>query len=185
MRKKIFKLFSTVSILLVVCCIGLLLFISHQAQKNQNEIPSFFGYKPLTVLTNSMKPKISAGDMVFVKNIESSDVKVGEIITFNASDNDIGKKLITHRVIRVTDKGFLTKGDNNNVQDNWIVNPADVVGEVSFIIPKAGFIAKFVSSPIGFSIFIILPLLLFVLMEVYERVLKILNKKENEIVTKS
>lgn len=182
MHEKIFKRLSTVLVVLVICCIGLLLFISHQAQKNTNEIPSFFGYKPLTVLTNSMQPKLSAGDMVFVKTKKASDVKVGEIITFKVTETNT--KLITHRVIRVTDKGFLTKGDNNNVQDNWVVKPADVIGEVSTIIPKAGLVAKFVSGPIGFSIFIILPLLLFILMEVYERVLRILNKKENEVITK-
>jgi signal peptidase len=176
--KKIFKRLSTVLVILVICCIGFLLFLSHQAQKNTNDIPSVFGYKPLTVLTNSMKPKISAGDMVFVKTKKASDVKVGEIITFKVTDTDT--KLVTHRVIRVTDKGFLTKGDNNNVQDDWEVKPNDLMGEVSIIIPKAGLIAKFVSSPIGFSIFIILPLLLFTLMEVYERILRILNKKEKE-----
>jgi signal peptidase len=116
--------------------------------------------------------------MVFVKTKKASDVKVGEIITFKVTDTDT--KLVTHRVIRVTDKGFLTKGDNNNVQDDWEVKPNDLMGEVSIIIPKAGLIAKFVSSPIGFSIFIILPLLLFIFMEVYERILRILNKKEKE-----
>jgi signal peptidase I len=170
---------SSVLVVLVIGCIGFLLFISYQAQKNTNDIPSIFGYQPLTVLTNSMQSKISAGDMIFVKTTKASDVKVGEIITFKVKDTTT--KLVTHRVVGVTDSGFLTKGDNNNVQDNWEVKPTDLIGEVRIIIPKAGLIAKFVSSPIGFSIFIILPLLLLILMEVYERVIRFLNKKENQV----
>src|SRR3954453_9333991 len=85
---KILKRLSTVLVILVICCIGYLLFISHQAQENLNEIPSFLGYKPLTVLTNSMQPKISAGDMVFVKTKKATEVKVGEIITFKVTDTN-------------------------------------------------------------------------------------------------
>ncbi|MGG1678223.1 signal peptidase I [Neobacillus sp. NRS-1170] len=183
MNKMIFKRLSTVLVILVIGCIGFLLFISYQAKKEINDIPSIFGYKPLTVLTNSMQPKISAGDMIFVKNKKAVDVKVGDIITFKVTEPNTKTKLITHRVKRVSDSGFITKGDNNNVQDNWEVKPTDLLGEVSIIIPNAGHIAKFVSSPIGFLIFIILPLLLFILIEVYERILKILNKKEDQVIS--
>ena len=174
MNKGIIKFFSYLFFALVIGCIGFLLFVTSQAHKNPNEIPSFFGYKPLTVLTNSMEPRISAGDMVFVRSVKAENVKKGDIITFKIAD----QRLITHRVYRVTSEGFITKGDNNNVKDGWNVKPEDLVGVVKLIAPNAGYVAEFVTSKAGFSLFIILPLLLFVLIEVYQRVFRFLEKKE-------
>ncbi|WP_071352986.1 signal peptidase I [Bacillus sp. MUM 13] len=175
--KIIFSLFMTAAIL----CIGFLVFATHQAQGNPDKIPSFGGYKPFTVLTNSMQPKISAGDMIFVEEKKAANIKKGDIITFKISDG----KLITHRVVSVTKQGFMTKGDNNNVRDKWLVKPENIIGTAAVIVPKAGNIAKFLASPAGFSIFIILPLLLLVLIEVYQRILKALNRKEDPAVTES
>ena len=45
-----------------------------------------------------------------------------------------------------TPEGFLTKGDNNNVEDSWKVKPDSLIGEVDVILPNAGFVAKFISS---------------------------------------
>jgi len=175
----LFKRMKVVSYLLftlVIGSIGFLLFVTIQGQNHPNQIPTYFGYKPLSVLTNSMEPKIHAGDMIFIKAKQASEVKKGDIITFQLSE----KKLITHRVVTVTNEGYLTKGDNNNVQDDWVVNPADIIGEVTLIVPNAGYIAKFLSSKAGFALFILLPLLLFFLIEVYQRVYRYIEKQESK-----
>ncbi|WP_051348515.1 signal peptidase I [Peribacillus kribbensis] len=181
MARTLSKAISYVLLVVVIGCIGTLLFIAHQANKNPNKIPTYFGYKPLTVLTNSMQPRINAGDMVLVKEKEGSDVKKGDIITFRISD----KKLITHRVYQVTKEGFVTKGDNNNVKDDWVIKPESLLGQVKFILPKAGLIAKFLASPFGFFLFIILPLLLLILIEVYQRTLSFFNKSGTNPVSRN
>ncbi|WML41446.1 signal peptidase I [Neobacillus sp. OS1-2] len=170
------KVFTYLLITLVIGSIGFLLFITIQGKGNPNQIPTYFGYKPLTVLTNSMEPAINAGDMIFIKAKQAAAVKKGDIITFKLSED----KLITHRVATVTHEGFLTKGDNNNVEDEWVVDPANMIGEVKFILPNAGYIAKFLAGKIGFALFILLPLLLFFLIEVYQRVYRNLEKQESK-----
>ena len=62
--------------------------------------PSVFGYVPLTVLTESMSPLIDAGDMIFIKEINPDDIKVGDVICFKdpATDTDV---LVTHRVVKI------------------------------------------------------------------------------------
>lgn len=122
-----------------------------------------------------MQPRINAGDMIFIKDKKTSAVKKGDIITFRLSDEN----LITHRVVSITDEGYLTKGDNNNVKDDWVVNPDNMLGEVKVIIPKAGYISSFLVSKAGFTIFILLPLLIFFLIEVYQRVYRYIEKQEN------
>lgn len=73
-----------------------------------------------------MEPKISAGDMIFVKEKDAADVKEMDIITFRTDD----QKVVTHRVVQVTPEGIMTKGDNNNVEDSWKVTSDSLIGEV-------------------------------------------------------
>ncbi|XXM72923.1 signal peptidase I [Lysinibacillus sphaericus] len=174
MGKKFVKGIMYLAAAAALCCIVFLLFSTYQAKKDPQKIPAIFGYKPMTVLTNSMKPEISAGDIVLVKETEVGDIRKGDILTFETT----GGKVITHRVSQVTQGGFITKGDNNNVADKKKADPSNVLGTVSFILPNAGFIAKFISSKLGFSLFVLLPFLLYILIEVYQRVIKHLDEKE-------
>lgn len=180
MKRKWMKMFTYLLSISVLCCIVFLLLVTYQAQKNPTKIPSFFGYKPLTVLTNSMEPEISAGDMILVKEAGAAYVKENDIITFRTGD----QKVVTHRAVQVTPEGFVTKGDNNNIEDSWKVKPDSLIGKVVTILPNAGYIAKFISSKLGFALFVILPFLLFILIEVYGRASRYFDKKENTVSTK-
>lgn len=151
--------------------------MSYQASKNPDEIPSFFGYKSFTVLSNSMQPSFSAGDMVFVKDKPINKIAVNDVITFKETD----QKLITHRVVGQTKQGFVTKGDNNNVEDEKIVKPDDVVGTHAFTIPKAGYVSKFVSSPMGITLLILIPLLGYLLLEIYDLISRFLERREKAV----
>lgn len=151
--------------------------MSYQASKNPDEIPSFFGYKSFTVLSNSMQPSFSAGDMVFVKDKPINEIAANDVITFKEMD----QKLITHRVVGQTKQGFVTKGDNNNVEDEKIVKPDDVVGTHAFTIPKAGYVSKFVSSPMGITLLILIPLLGYLLLEIYDLISRYLERREKAV----
>jgi len=116
---------------------------------NNSPNKSLFGYRYYTVLTPSMEPSYSVGDMVFVK-IESSDnINVGDVITFNPSQ-DSGAYL-THRVAeKLTDyQGtgvtcFRTKGDANDSEDSFLIDEERVIGVVKLGIPKIGYVVRFV-----------------------------------------
>lgn len=116
---------------------------------NNSPNKSLFGYRYYTVLTPSMEPSYSVGDMVFVK-IESSDnINVGDVITFNPSQ-DSGAYL-THRVVeKLTDyQGtgvtcFKTKGDANDSEDSFLIDEERVIGVVKLGIPKIGYVVRFV-----------------------------------------
>jgi signal peptidase I len=177
MHKTIFKVISSTIVISMLISICFLMYITYQASKNPDEIPSFFGYKPFTVLSNSMQPSFSAGDMVFVKDKPASEIEVNDVITFKEGE----RKLITHRIVEQTKQGFVTKGDNNNVIDSEIVAPDDVVGTHAFTIPKAGYVSKFVSSPMGITFLILLPLLGYLLLEIYDLISRFLTRKEKVI----
>jgi signal peptidase len=170
------RVISSVAVVFMLTSIVFLLYISYQGDKNPDKIPSLFGYKPFTVLSNSMKPAFSAGDIVLVKDISTSNIKKNDVITFKESN----RKLITHRVAEVTDQGFVTKGDNNNVKDDGFVKPENVVGELVLTLPKAGYVSKFVSSPLGITLLIFIPIMAYLLLEIYDFLTRFIERKEKQ-----
>jgi signal peptidase I len=88
-----------------------------------------------------MEPQLHVGSVVFVKAIDSADVRVGDVITFQ--DPRTPGRLITHRVVkRFTHDGGLvyrTKGDANPSVDPWTISLPGTVGRASFDIPVVGY----------------------------------------------
>ena len=47
---------------------------------------------------------------------------------------------VTHRIVEIIDNGFITKGDANEFNDDYVVYKDDIIGKVSIIIPKYGYV---------------------------------------------
>ena len=101
------------------------------------------GYRSYTVLSGSMEPKFYPGDIVITKHKNKTDIKINDIVTYKDNDGVI----ITHRIIEETPDGYITKGDNNNVEDTDILTKENIIGEVKFSIPKIGYVIDFLSKP--------------------------------------
>ena len=101
-----------------------------------------FPIKPFLVPSGSMVPVIDPGDVVLVVPTQTNAIKVGEIIEYRDTKENIN---IVHRVIAITGNApnlfFITKGDANNSPDPDPVSPQAVMGREIFIIPKIGWIS--------------------------------------------
>ncbi len=165
MIKKGLSILGSVLFGVLIILVGFSVYLTISAKANPNEIPSVFGFKPLTVLSNSMYPELEAGDMIFAKELDPTEVKTGDVITFTENDG----RIVTHRVVKViTENGenaFQTKGDNNNVVDQGFVSSNQLLGTMEFNIPNAGHVAKFAASPIGAFVFFGIPFFLYLLLE--------------------
>jgi signal peptidase len=165
--EKVVEVFKSVFIYLLSACIivGAILFAS---SKSPNK--SIFGYRYYTVLTPSMEPELSVGDLIFVKVSGMQDIQVGDIVTFNPS-SDTGTYL-THRVTEIIEdyEGtgvtcFKTKGDANEDEDNFLIDEERLIGKESFSIPKMGYVIRFLQLkwyfviPVVIMIFVLLELL--------------------------
>jgi len=99
------------------------------------------GYKPVAVYSGSMEPKLHVGALAVDRPIDSSRVRVGDVITF--PDPYLKGRLVTHRVVRIlhTKKGpaYRTKGDANVSRDPWTIRLDGRLGRVSFDVPYAGY----------------------------------------------
>lgn len=112
------------------------------------------------VIGTSMEPSIRLGEVVALRQVDPRTVDVGMVIGFRAPGVDTP---VVHRVVRIVlDEegrrvGFNTKGDNVEDEDPWVVAPEDVLGVVVFHIPFVGFWEELLRTPIGFGLFILLP----------------------------
>ncbi|MFE7408306.1 signal peptidase I [Isoptericola sp. NPDC057559] len=101
-------------------------------------VPRLLGAVPLTVLSGSMEPALSPGDVVVTRPVDADQIRVGDVITFQPESED--PTLITHRVTGVrtgAEPGFVTQGDANGAPDAPIV--ADqVMGRVAYSVPYVG-----------------------------------------------
>ena len=130
-------------------------------------VPRYLGWQPQVVLSGSMEPTLRTGGVAFVEPKRADEIRVGDILTFKRPDKpDV---LVTHRVTRVVDEkgvlNFKTKGDANDVEDDWSVPAANVVGTVKWDVPYLGYVTDKVRTRQGFMLIIGLPAALIVLGE--------------------
>ena len=140
---------------------------------NTDEVPSIGGISPLIVLTDSMLPEISSGDLIITKQIDPADVKVGDVISFFDPAGN-GSSVVTHRVIEiVTENGetkWRTRGDHNNTEDRVAVPFDNLVGIwTGTRIAGAGSVAMFLQTTPGLIVCIGCPLALLVGYDVLRR----------------
>lgn len=127
---------------------------------------SLFGYRYYTVLTPSMEPVYSVGDMVIVRVMGADGIQVGDVITFNPASD--GEAHLTHRVVEKLENYngtgvtcFRTKGDANNSEDTFLIDESRVIGVVQFHIPALGYVVRFIQLRWYFVVPLILLLFVF------------------------
>ena len=133
---------------------------------NADEVPSFGGYCPFIVLTDSMTPTINSGDLVIDKVVtDPSQVKKGDVISFfdPASKSN---SIVTHRVVEIVSDSdgiaFRTQGDGNNTIDESVVPGKNVTGIYITKLSGMGHVVMFMQSTPGLVVCIALPILLLI-----------------------
>ena len=125
------------------------------------------GFQVFAVLSGSMEPVYSPGDLIYVKTISPEDITEGTVITFMVNEDTIA----THRVVGLvpdeTDPELVryrTKGDANDAEDGTMVHPKNVIGTPVFAVPKLGYVANYIQKPPGMYMAISLSALFLALM---------------------
>lgn len=109
----------------------------------------------VVVLSGSMEPAFHRGDLLFLTNYQEDPIRVGEIVVFKVDGRDIP---IVHRVLKLHENHngtvkFLTKGDNNSVDDRGLYAPGqlwltkrDVVGRARGFLPYVGMVTIYMNE---------------------------------------
>ena len=130
-------------------------------------LPNLGWYRTETVLSGSMKPYFSPGDIVVVTPEPTRQVRVGQVISYHVPVGD--HHVQSHRVIQIVRGGdhplVRTKGDANNAADPWTARlDGGTAWQVRAVVPKAGWGIVWLRTPAirRFAIFFV-PLLLAIL----------------------
>jgi len=130
------------------------------------------GIKSFVVLSGSMEPKLPVGSVIFTLPRASYDA--GDIVSYYRDGN-----IVTHRIVdkKIAETGitYITKGDANKLDDTEQLMKSQIIGKQVFVIPYIGKLTSFLFTQIGFFAFIIFPIVLFIIFEIYN------IKKELEI----
>jgi signal peptidase I len=111
--------------------------------------PKFLPYQTFFVRSGSMHPVFNTGDMVVLTKVDASDLKKGDIITFDRPDKP--GTLVTHRIVGISTnasgKAFQTKGDFNDSADPWQVPATGTGWKYRSHIPKLGYLFGYLGTP--------------------------------------
>ena len=125
-----------------------------------------FGLQVYTVLSGSMEPAYHTGSLIYVKEVDYTELEAGDVITFMLNEDTVA----THRIVGVVPDDedasvlrFRTKGDANDAEDGTLVHYRNIIGSPVFTIPYLGYVANMIQNPPGTYIAISLGAILLIL----------------------
>lgn len=150
MPKKVKKVWDIVSTVLVVLVVMIAIFLMGSR---------LVGLQVFNVISGSMEPTYSVGDLLYVKTVDPDSVKVGDPITFVLNEDLV---VATHRVVKIDSENreFTTKGDANETEDAAPVHFNNLVGVPVFSIPLLGYVSAYIQSPPGMYVAIAIGVIL-------------------------
>ena len=136
--KKVWNVISTTIVVLVVIFAVLLIGVR------------LFGVQVYSVISGSMEPEYPVGSLIYVKEVDPSEIKVDDVITYVLPSETPS----THRVVRIDKENqlFYTKGDANETEDGAPVHFKNLIGTPVFKIPYLGYVAYYIQHPPGMYI---------------------------------
>lgn len=143
---------AAVAVLAVLLACNLWLIFLGQAAGEEH--PTVFDWSAAVVVSGSMEPALSVGDLIVTR--AQDDYAVGDVITFGS-----GGGTTTHRIIEVTEGGYVTRGDANNAEDLDLVKPDEVVGGVVLRVPLLGNAVLALRTPLGIAVLVFAGVIVF------------------------
>lgn len=146
---KLCNMLFSIFLIAMLCTVFSYLIYIIQTKILKTDYLNIFNYSIFRIETGSMEPNIKIGDLIIVKL--TKNINEGDVIVYE----DENKAVICHRLIKKDKEKLITKGDNNNSEDDPIYIE-DVIGKVIKRIPKIGFVQKNLKNSKIFSLIIIL-----------------------------
>ena len=142
MPQKVKKIWDVTTTVVVVLAVLLSIFLMGSR---------LVGLRVFNVISGSMEPTYSVGDLLYVKTVDPDSVKVGDPITFVLNEELV---VATHRVVAIDkeNRQFTTKGDANENADAAPVHFNNLVGVPVFAVPLLGYVSAYIQNPPGMYI---------------------------------
>ncbi len=176
--KKIFSIVSTV----ILVAVFVLLCVVFLARIFGDPSDGVMGFHVNVIATGSMEPEIKVGDIIISRSYHGQKLFRGDVITYVSPQGEMKGKLITHEIYDIDDSGdelvIITKGIASDKPDAPI-GEEDIVSVMLYNTKLIKYIYKIITTPVGFAIFILLPLVASIVTEAVV-LIKQAKKKKNE-----
>lgn len=187
LENKTFKIiYGIIKAFVIVLLSIYLLFVMIQRFTNN---ASILGYRVFTVATGSMEPVYNVNDVILVKDVVPSTLKVGDDIAYLGNRDAVKGLIVTHRIIKIEklDDGkvhYTLKGVNNKYEDPSITED-QILGKVVGKTYVVSFINHVVKNIYGFFFLVFCPLVLVIFLEIADTVIDMkLEKNELRLIEK-
>lgn len=137
---------------ILAAILGMNVFSLNASRLAGNAVPMPFGFGASVVLSGSMEPALSVGDLLIVQAQE--DYETGDIVVYQS-----GSVPVVHRIVSICDETVTTRGDANNANDTPFPVSA-IKGEVIAAIPVIGYLIWALKSPVGIAVTLVAAVLL-------------------------
>ena len=158
----------------------LVLYVSFLAFQRFSDNGSIGGYRMFTIVTGSMEPQYTIGDVILVEEAKYEELKLKDVITYESRASGTEGMLVTHRIIDINEETqeLLTRGDANDADDP-VIKGDQVLGKVVYKFFLISLLTKLIRNKIGFYFLVFVPLVLVIFLEIADFVTQP-KEEENE-----
>ena len=132
--------------------VGVNVYTLNAVRLGGDPVPMPFGVGVAVVLSGSMEPELSVGDLILIAQREQYEV--GDVVVYRD-----GKSAVVHRLQSIDGDPAIAMGDANNVPDEPFATEL-IKGEVVVAIPLAGHLVNLIKTPVATVIILVLAVVL-------------------------
>ncbi len=177
--KKVLNIIKSIfTWLLIILAVGMMVFTVISVTTFDRNDRAIFGYKVYIVRSDSMKSVdgdlekgyFSAGDLIFVKEVDPATLKEGDIISYTSTNTENFGETVTHMIKSKTtdangEAGFITYGTSTGTEDANVVIYDYVLGKYEGHLASVGAFFTFLKTTPGYIVCIFLPFLLIIVIQ--------------------
>lgn len=157
----------------IICVISLIAIIGLLAiQRFSNNEKAIFGFRVFNVATESMVPKYLVGDILIVKEIPLSTLKIGDDVTYLGKVGTFKDKVVTHQLksVEIVDNQIIyhTQGIANNAEDPTITGD-QIYGKVIYKCIILSAVSKLINNMTAVYVVFFIPLAILVFLQIKDR----------------
>ncbi len=153
MKKHVKTIVRTALLSVAALIVGLNVYTMNASRLAGDLVPMPFGVGATVVLSGSMEPTLSTGDLLIIAEQESYDVD--DVVVFQSN-----RMAVVHRIIEIKEETVegedgeelqmlaVTQGDANNTPDDPI-QMSQIKGTVVLRVPLVGYLVNMIKTPLG------------------------------------